>query len=193
MADLEAVINYETNAEMENDAVTSQTAAEYTQTNETDATKSTDAASDPQITSNSMARETSETTSSPTQNNSAIEDDEICPSDWPPTVHDHIAANFSDGFYIGEVLEVIDDDTVKVSYMAPKKILTAAPTENKQRFWIWPAKRDVYDTQRNCVINLRPNLLLESPASSKRHFVFSCINAELSEVFANSVTEEEDN
>ena len=87
-------------------------------------------------------------------------------------------------------MEVIDDKTVKVSYMAKNKIVTAAPTEHKRRFWIWTFKRDVYDTKKNCVIDLRPDLVLESPPS-KRHFVFSCINAELLEALANSVTEEE--
>ena len=33
-------------------------------------------------------------------------------SDWPLAKGTHIATNFSDGFYVGEVLSVLDDDTV---------------------------------------------------------------------------------
>ena len=36
-------------------------------------------------------------------------------SDWPPDVGQHIAGNFTDGFYIGEVKEIIDANTVRVS------------------------------------------------------------------------------
>ena len=101
------------------------------------------------------------------------------PSDWSPRVEEHIAANFSDGFYIGEVLEVIDDDTIKVSYMSPKLIMTAVPDEHKRRFWIWPSNRDIFNTDRSCIINLNPSLsLLEIPPSTKRQIVFSCLNAE---------------
>ena len=65
----------------------------------------------------------------------ALEDNEYyLTSEWPPKVLDHLAAIFSDGFYIGEVLKVLDDETARVSYMAPKKILTADTAEHPQRF-----------------------------------------------------------
>ena len=118
------------------------------------------------------------------------DDDYYYTSEWPPKVHDHLAAIFSDGFYIGEVLEILDDETVRVSYMAPKKIMTADAMEHPRRFWIWPSKRDVYNTNRNCIINLRPYLALESPPSTKRNFIFSCLNAEILEAMAASVIEE---
>ena len=42
----------------------------------------------------------------------ALEDNEYyLTSEWPPKVLDHLAAIFSDGFYIGEVLKVLDDET----------------------------------------------------------------------------------
>ena len=44
---------------------------------------------------------------------------------WPPKLGDHLAVNFEDGFYIGEVIEIVSDEVVKVSYMMPKKIVTA--------------------------------------------------------------------
>ena len=43
----------------------------------------------------------------------------------PISIGEHIAANFPDGFYIGEVTDIIDSNIVKVSYMSPKTILAA--------------------------------------------------------------------
>ena len=121
----------------------------------------------------------------------AVEDDDYYyTSEWPRKVHDHLAAIFSDGFNIGEVLEILDDETVQVSYMAPKKIMTADAMDHPQRFLIWPSKRDVYNTNRNSIIHLRPYLELEYPPSTKRNFIFSCLNAELLEAMAASVIEE---
>jgi hypothetical protein len=37
----------------------------------------------------------------------------------------HLAVNFEDGFYIGELVVIMDVETVKNSYMVPKKISTA--------------------------------------------------------------------
>ena len=37
----------------------------------------------------------------------------------------HLAVNFEDEFYIGEVVVIMDVETVKNSYMVPKKISTA--------------------------------------------------------------------
>ena len=47
-----------------------------------------------------------------------------------------MAANFSDGFYIGEILEKIDDETYRVSYMSPKTIATADTFEHPRRFLV---------------------------------------------------------
>ena len=69
-------------------------------------------------------------------------------SDWPPDVGQHIAGNFTDGFYIGEVKEIIDANRVRVSYMEPKEILTAAQDEHSRRFWCWPHKKDIHVTHR---------------------------------------------
>ena len=55
-------------------------------------------------------------------------------SDWPPSIGEHIAANFSDGFYVGEVTDIVDSSIVKVSYMSPKTILTADHGEHSRRF-----------------------------------------------------------
>ena len=111
-------------------------------------------------------------------------------SDWPPDIGQHIAGNFTDGFYIGEVKEIIDANTVKVSYMEPKKILTAAQDENSRRFWCWPHKEDIHDTNRDCILNLKPCLTLATPPSSKRLYLFACENAEILELMANTVLDE---
>ena len=108
----------------------------------------------------------------------------------PISIGEHIAANFPDGFYIGEVTDIIDSNIVKVSYMSPKTILAADHGEHSRRFWIWPSKKDLFDTDRSCVINLKPFISMSTPPSTKRMFVFACKNAELLEMIANSVSEE---
>ena len=69
--------------------------------------------------------------------------------DWPPPENSLIAALFTDGFYIGEVLGGVDDDTIKVSYMRLKIVKTADKEEHPRRFWYWPARKDKWDTHRN--------------------------------------------
>ena len=117
-------------------------------------------------------------------------DDLAVRSDWPPRVGEHIAGNFTDGFHIGEVEEILDENTVRVSYMVPKEILTAADDEHSRRFWCWPRKKHMHDTDRSCILNLKPCLVLATPPSTKRLYVFACENAEILEIIANSVSEE---
>ena len=104
-------------------------------------------------------------------------------------IGEHIAVNFSDGFYIGEIIDKIDDSTYRVSHMSPKVVLTADSNEHKRRFWYWPSKKDIFDTDVSCVLNLRPVISIATPPSTKRLFIFACHNAELLEVIANSVSD----
>ena len=84
----------------------------------------------------------------------------------------------------------ISKEIVKVSYMHPKSILTASTDEHSRRFWIWPARKDIFDTHVDCILNLKPCLELATPPSTKRMCIFACHNAELLEALAASVTEE---
>ena len=95
---------------------------------------------------------------------------------WPPKLGDHLAVNFEDGFYLGEVAELVNSETVKVSYMSPKKISTASTELNPRLFWFWPSKKDIMDTCRAAVLPLRPVLNLAVPPSSKRFVVFKLEN-----------------
>ena len=99
---------------------------------------------------------------------------------WPPKLGEHIVVNFDDGFYIGEVINIIDGETVNVSYMEPKRILTASTEEYTRKFWIWPYPHEIFPTKLECVLDLRPaELTLGIPPSSKRLLVFSLGNAEI--------------
>ena len=49
-------------------------------------------------------------------------------------IGEHIVANFSDGFYVGKILEKIDDFTYRASYMSPKVVSTADYNEHKRRY-----------------------------------------------------------
>ena len=115
---------------------------------------------------------------------------DVSDSAWPPAIGDHIAANFTDGFYIGEVVSVVDEDIVNVSYMRPKIIATANDEEHPRRFMCWPKPKDLFKTHRDCVLNLHPSIALAIPPSTKKMVIFSCLNVELLEALANCVTEE---
>ena len=56
-------------------------------------------------------------------------------------IGEHISANFSDGFYVGEILEKIDYSTYRVSYMSPKVVSIAHYNKHKRRYWYWPSKK----------------------------------------------------
>ena len=119
-----------------------------------------------------------------------MNEESMSEEDWPPTLGEHVVANFTEGFFIGEVIGIVDISTVKISYMTPKTILTAAKGERPRRYWIWPAKGDHCDTDRSSFINLEPCLTLSKPLFTRRMCVFACENAELLEIIANSVSEE---
>ena len=55
-------------------------------------------------------------------------------------------------------MEYIDNKTVKVSYMTPKKVLTANPEEHNGYFEFNLKTIPYTITKRDCVNNLRPNL-----------------------------------
>ena len=103
---------------------------------------------------------------------------------WPPRLCVHLAVNFEDGFYIGEVVELVSDEVVKVSYMMPKKIVTATTELNPRLFWFWPSKLDLMDTSKAAVLLLRPVLQLATPPSTKRFIVFKLENLDFIQKFA---------
>ena len=68
--------------------------------------------------------------------------------------------------------------------MKPKKILTAGTDIDLRQFWYWPSKEDIYETDRRCVLPLRPVLQLAKPPSSRRFIVFKLENLDLIDKFA---------
>ena len=100
------------------------------------------------------------------------------------------AAKFMDGFYIGEVVSIVDQEHVKVSYMQPKRIVTADDAEHPRRFWCWSKPKHNFKTHRSCILNLSPSLCLAIPPLTKKLLVFSYMNAEFLQKVAESVTEE---
>ena len=116
MADLEAVIASDTiiqetptSAYQSNQAPEDDQFGDANSSSDDHLTTETDPSADATVYQSIIPTETG--TSAP-----AVEDDDYYyTSEWPPKVHDHLAAIFSDGFYIGEVLEILDDETVRVS------------------------------------------------------------------------------
>ena len=96
-------------------------------------------------------------------------------------------ANFSDGSYVGEILEKTDFVTYRMSYMSPKFISTGDYNEHKRRYWYWSSKEDIFDKNTSCMLNLKPVISVATPPSTKRFYIFACYNAELLEITANSV------
>ena len=72
-------------------------------------------------------------------------------------------ANFSDGSYVGEILEKTDYVTYRMSYMSPKFISTADYNEHKRRYWYWSSKEDIFDTNTSCMLNLKPVISIATP------------------------------
>ena len=62
-------------------------------------------------TSNETNKSDTPTTSEGQVGPSMSSDEAELLSDWPPDIGQHIAGNFTDGFYIGEVKEIIDANT----------------------------------------------------------------------------------
>ena len=87
-------------------------------------------------------------------------------------------------------MHMVDDDTVKVSYMCPKTLKTANQDEHPRRFWYWPARKEKFDTHRSCIMNLKPSLTLSTPPSTNKMIIFSCDNAELLASVATAVIDE---
>ena len=72
-------------------------------------------------------------------------------------------ANFSDGSYVGEILEKTDYVTYRMSYMSPKFISTADYNEHKRRYWYRSSKEDIFDTNTSCMLNLKPVISIATP------------------------------
>ena len=103
--------------------------------------------------------------------------------EWPASL---ATANFSDGSYVGEILEKTDDSTYRVSYKSPKVVSTADYNEHKRRYSYWPSKKDIFGTNMSCILNFEPVISIATSPSTKRLYIFACYNAELLEIIANS-------
>ena len=82
------------------------------------------------------------------EHNEGKEKSETVTEKWPPKLGEHIAVNFDDGFYIGEVINIIAGETVNVRYMEPKRILTASTEEDTRKYWIWSYPQEIFPTKR---------------------------------------------
>ena len=83
----------------------------------------------------------------------------------------------------------IDDSKYRVCYMSPKVVLTADYNEHKRRYWYCLSKKDNFDTNMSCILNVRPVISIATPPSTKRLYIFACCNVKLLEIIANSVSD----
>ena len=99
-------------------------------------------------------------------------------------VGEFIAVIFEEGYLIGEVVESIDDETVKVNYMLTKKVRTADVDEHPRRFWYWPRIRKLEDTKTDCILPVRPSdLILAVPPSTNTNLIFRLDNVDILDKF----------
>ena len=73
--------------------------------------------------------------------------------------------------------------------MSPKVVLTADYNEHKRRYWYCLSKKDNFDTNMSCILNVRPVISITTPPSTKRLYIFACCNVKLLEIIANSVSD----
>lgn len=118
-----------------------------------------------------------------TQDESLLIEDEVVPSVGQLDVGEHVLVNCEDGWHVGEVKACHGVGHVDVSYMKPKKVLNADSSEHPRRFWIWPAKEEVLETDLKHILPLKPDLVLAKPPSTRRLLVFSVENAEIADKF----------
>ena len=105
-------------------------------------------------------------------------------SSCPPIIGEHVVVNFEDGWCVSEV-KLVDEinATVEVSCMKLKKVATADKSEHPKRFWIWPAKEEVFAVKQEHILPICPVLVLAKPPSTRRMLIFSIDNAEIIDQF----------
>ena len=105
-------------------------------------------------------------------------------SSWPPIIGEHVVVNFEDGWCVSEVKSVDEiNASVEVSCMKVKKVATADKSEHPKRFWIWPAKEEVFTINQEHILPICPVLVLAKPPSTRRMLIFRIDNAEIIDKF----------
>ena len=81
-------------------------------------------------------------------------------------------------------MENIDNETVKVNYMRPKKVRTADFNEHPRHFR-WPTSKDRCNTKTECISPVRPSdLILAVPPSTVTNLIFGWDNVDIIDKFS---------
>jgi hypothetical protein len=103
----------------------------------------------------------------------------------------HLADNFEDGFYIGEVFVIMDLETGKIvtwyQRRYPLPLITSPPPAlNLTLFFYcyWPYKQVLMNTNRAALLPLRPVLKVFAPPCTKRFVIFKLEKLDFVENFA---------
>ena len=78
---------------------------------------------------------------------------------WPPKKDEFVCALLEDGFYIGQV-DQIRDDQLHLSYLMPKSF-------NDRKYWVWPEREDKDWISQEHVIEVYPSLRISRSLSSR--------------------------
>ena len=103
-------------------------------------------------------------------------------------IGEHIAANFSDCSML--VKSSKKPTIVHIESLTCLRRLSQQQTiRTQEKILVLAVKKDIFDTNMSCILNLRPVISIATPPSTKRFYIFACYNAELLEIIANSVSD----
>ena len=90
---------------------------------------------------------------------------------WPPNETEFVCALLVDGFYIGYVDEVREEQ-LYLNYLVPK-------SSDDRRYWVWPEREDKDWIKKEYVLEIYPSLSIETKLSTKRKIVYELMNEEI--------------
>ena len=97
--------------------------------------------------------------------------EQVISSFWPPKEAEFVCALLEDGFYIGQV-DKVKDEQLYLIYLVPKS------SDNRQ-YWVWPEREDKDWIGKEYIMEIYPSLSITSKLSTKRKVVYELMNEEI--------------
>ena len=90
---------------------------------------------------------------------------------WPPIETEFVCALLEDGFYIGQV-DKVREDQLHLIYLVPK-------SSDDRKYWVWPEREDKDWIRKEYVMEIYPSLSIARKLSTKRKVVYELMNEEI--------------
>ena len=93
---------------------------------------------------------------------------------------DMIVALFEDGYYPGEIIDVLPDALV-ILFMKLKTFNISTGGDSGRRFWYWPSSEvnRPETIPKSVILPAYPNMTLNTKFTSKRTFILELMNSEI--------------